>query len=254
MKKEVKKRFRSENSFFPKNQRGSHVGIALSFVVFITFLIFLFSILEPAIKTQEDKESLLDYLETELIENFVENMTTFTIKINEPINPNKDCVKVQNVLGEITNEKDLVIKNESKDILNYSVQGNSLIIGTGKNFKGFLKFYYSDELGSSPAFEGGGCEPITNIIVGLIKTETRIFETIIEDLIKQYDDYYELLKEELKIPAGSEFGFSFTYSDGTIIGTEEKEISTSIYAEEILIQYIDEEANILSGLLNIKVW
>ena len=73
-------------------------------------------------------------------------------------------------------------------------------------------------------------------------------------MINRYEIGYENLKDELKIPVGSEFGFSFTNRTSGVVGTEEKNISTSIYAEEIPIQYIDGEANINPGFISIKVW
>ncbi len=236
------------------DKRGTHVGMVISFAVFVIFLVFLYSAIEPAVKIQKDKQSLLDYLESALIEQTYAEITTFTIMIDETINPNKDCLKVQNIIGEITNETDLIIKDEFDNVLNYLVQGQALIIGTGYFFSGFLKFYYSEDLPSSPSFEGVGCEPITGISVGLVRTETNIFETKIIDLINEYENNYESLKEELNIPAGSEFGFSFTYSNGTIIETQKEELSTSVYAKEIPIQYVDEEASINFGFMNIWVW
>lgn len=246
-----------------RKKKGSHVGLVLSFVVFITFLIFLYSLIEPAIKTQKDKQSLLDYLEIELMKNFVENMTTATIQIDEEVKKGSDCVKLQGVAKDIIKEifggdeeklERLIFKNQSNDILNYSKSGGGIIVGTGEEYEGFLKIYYSDELEPSPFFDGVGCDPITGISVGLIIEEKPLFGGIIEELIEQYNTDYESLKGNLNLPPGTEFGFSFTYSNGTIIGTEEKEVFTSVYAREIPIQYIDEEANIQCGFLNIRIW
>jgi len=74
------------------------------------------------------------------------------------------------------------------------------------------------------------------------------------EFIDEYEDRYESIKDELKIPPGSEFGFSLIYSNQTRIGTEQKEISTNIYSEEIPVQYVDRQANINSGFINILVW
>ena len=106
-------------------------------------------------------------------------------------------------------------------------------------------------------FAGGGCQVLRetdDYLLGLTRTNERIFETKIIDSVNIYKIDYENFKSDLKIPAGSEFGFSFTYDNGTIIGTEEKNISISIYAEEIPIQYIDTDANFSPGFINIKVW
>ena len=60
------------------NKRGSHVGVILSFAIFITFMVFLYFIIEPAIRIQGDKQNILDNLERELLEKFSANLTTYT--------------------------------------------------------------------------------------------------------------------------------------------------------------------------------
>lgn len=240
--------------FFPKNCRGTHVGIMLSFAIFVIFLSFLYSIVSPSITTQRDKSFFLDHLEAELMTQSYGDIETFTIIIGDTINPNKNCIKLQNVLKDIVDEENLIIKDENNKILNYSVQGQSLKIYTGYDFSGFIKIYYSADLAPSPPFTGGGCEPVTGVSVGLITADTEVFESKIFDLFYRYENEYEVMKEEFNIPAGSEFGFSFILSNGTTISTQEEKPLTSIYAKEVPIQYIDYQGNIDFGYINIRVW
>ena len=57
------------------NKEGSHVGVMLSFVIFITFIIFLFVIFESRINIHQNKESILEHLEKALLERFENNLT-----------------------------------------------------------------------------------------------------------------------------------------------------------------------------------
>ena len=66
------KRVKSEISccnFFQKNRKGSHVGVVVSFVVFVTFLVFLYLIIQPATIRERDKQYILDYLKLNLVSN-----------------------------------------------------------------------------------------------------------------------------------------------------------------------------------------
>jgi len=240
------------------NKRGSHVGIALSFVVFVTFLIFLYSILEPTIKTQGDKQSLLDYLEKDLIENFSANLTTSTLSIIEKAPQN--CVEIENLIEEIGINSRIIVKDESEDISQAYISkkdSNNLLINRDDSENTFFKIYSSEEFEELETSEINPCKTLKKddgYSLGLTRKDKYIFEKRVIGLIERYNEEYESLKEELKIPLGSEFGFSFAYSNGTITGTEEKEISANIYADEIPMQYIDEDANILSGFINIRVW
>ena len=53
-----------------RGKKGSHVGVMLSFVIFITFVVFLFVIFESKINFFQDKESYLEFIEKALLEKF----------------------------------------------------------------------------------------------------------------------------------------------------------------------------------------
>ena len=50
------------------SKKGSHVGVVVSFVIFVTFLVFLYTIVQPATVREKDRQYLLDYLTLNLIE------------------------------------------------------------------------------------------------------------------------------------------------------------------------------------------
>ena len=52
-----------------KNRKkgGTHVGMMLSFVIFITFITFLYTIIQPSIQVQKSKQVTLDVLKENLI-------------------------------------------------------------------------------------------------------------------------------------------------------------------------------------------
>ncbi len=239
---------------FPKNCRGTHVGIMLSFAIFVIFLAFLYSMVSPPITTQRDKSFFLDYLEEMLLEQSYGDIETFTLIIEDEMNPGKDCINMPNVLKEIVDEENLIIKDEEGNILSYSPQGQSLWIEVGHNFSGFIKVYYAEELNPSPLFEGGGCHPITEVLIGVIRKDTEVFELKMFDLFERYENEYDALKQEFNIPESSEFGFSFIFSNGTAISTQEEKPPASIYVKEVPIQYIDNQGNIDFGYINIRVW
>ncbi|RLG11684.1 hypothetical protein DRN69_07470 [Candidatus Pacearchaeota archaeon] len=248
-------------------KRGSHVGVILSFVIFVTFLIFMYTTIEPQLKKQKDKQPILDYLEAKLIESFDSELTTFTIQIDkDQINPNKDCIKVQDLADYITeqnmDEESLIIKNSANNILSYIVEGQALSILGGENFDGFLKFYHSKDLqpsmcqGSKSECGIEGCDQITEYTVGSIKTVNNSLEAKINQSAERYNSEYEDLKKELKIPEGNDFGFILMNNQREVLIQAQKEIleTFNVYAEEIPILYIDAEANTKPGFLTIKVW
>ena len=239
-------------------KRGSHVGVILSLAIFVTFLVFLYVAIEPLIKIQKDKESLLDYLEVELTERFTADLTGVTVGIDKSVS--QTCIQLEELINNAELSFKLIVKDGQLDRIlesNISQDGNDLFVATPQT-NVLFKIYESEEFAELNRISLSGCrnlqEGMNGYNIGLIRTNEYIFESRILDMIEEYNAGYEGLKEELRIPPGSGFGFGLTYTDRTKVKTKEKEISTSIYAEEIPIQYIDREANINFGFLNIRVW
>ncbi|MFH1151516.1 MAG: hypothetical protein V1788_00105 [Nanoarchaeota archaeon] len=237
------------------NKRGTHVGVILSFLLFITFLLFLYTAVEPTIKTKGDNQIILDDLKIELIELFSEDLTSATISIEESYNPvESSCLEIPYLTG--TKGLNLIVKDKDNKPVYSNLTPDSIEIKWDD--KRFLKFYYSDELFNIyPLGEGDCAQPVrgTDYFVVMMKTTKYIFETQIIELKNIYETNYSDLKKDLKIPDENEFGFDFIYNnDRTAIKVGEENSQMNIYIEEIPVQYIDEEANILTGLIKIKVW
>ena len=230
--------------FLSKCRKGTHVEVVLSFAIFVIFLIFLLSSFNQAVSSSRSKQHILDNLKPKLLDLSSTEITTFTIEISGAGQSSRGCVQINSLPNEINLYK-LIIKNNSDNILAYSIQ----------NFNGLLKFYYSDDGSNSIGPVGGGCQPI-NQNDYTIRTITREYNSqagILNSLL-DYEMQYETLKAELGVPPGTDFGFNFTYSDGSSVGTEMPSVSRSIYSDESNIFYTDEQAEINVGVLKIFVW
>lgn len=240
--KSLKKFILTLKKDYKMKKRGSHVGMVLSFVVFVTFLIFLYTILEPAITTEKDKNYLLEYLQFELLTNLSADLTIVTISSDS-----SKCLKLLDSDVGVENNLNFIVKDENDNIVDSEREGEFIKIEKGD----FFKVYYSKEPFLNFSMKKSNC---ISPSIDLVRTKEYIYESKIISLINEYNLEYNSLKESLGIPIGSEFGFSFKNASSGVIGTEEKNISISVYAEEIPIQYIDSKADILPGFITIKVW
>ena len=247
--------------FLMKNRRGSHVGMILSFVIFITFIVFLYSVIRPAVTTGEEKKTTLDYIEKKIEENTSAEFASISIKIEDSTNPSTICVNFSSFFPYSMISPRMIVKNESGDIQNayYNISsdfdGFRLYRGNKDNL--FFKVYYSPEFDKLPAGVIEPCTPVDYIReynITSMNSGQYLFEKKVYELVDYYKNNYEKLKSELNVPTGSEFGFDFTQSNGTKFGVGNVSKSVSVYAGETPIQYIDEKANILSGFINVKVW
>ncbi len=261
-----------------KNKKGSHVGMILSFVIFITFLIFLYSIISPVTKIEKEKKFLLNYLESSIKEKFSADLTTVSFIINNSTIITPICIEMNNtdILSNIQG-KDSIIKNENKNILNYTIpdqknwrkkkkekneQGEipkNIYVNLNDSKDKFFKIYSSKEFPFRDyKVQKNLCTKVPNklITMGLVKKRKYIFESKIIRTIKEYKNgSYDGLKKGFNLPPEVDFGFSFTDNNYKIIDTGESIFQgVNIYSNEIPIQYIDNKSNILQGFINLRIW
>ena len=225
-----------------KSKKGVHVGVVLSIVMFIGFLVFLYVIMSPAINPQKDKQAILDSLEIRLLEQVSANFTTVSISTSAV------CLKINKTDLDASGLNAFAKDYSGNDIYFYDSAGNTIV-----NPENLFKIYYSEEEFDESV--AGSCDTPTDIyIVKSIKTNEKTFETKILALISLYGSDYEDVKELLRVPEGNDFSFNFTYYNKTNIGTTKQIPSVNVYAEEIPVQYVDRRANLEPGSITIKIW
>ena len=187
-----------------KNCRGSHVGVMISFMIFVAFVLFVVVILEPALTTDVDKKSMLETIEKKLIDASSSEMIVATISINSV---SSSCVSLSSFISDFNAYEGIVIKNSNKVLIPSSISSsdyNTLYIKRNSNSENFLKIYSSDALPES-SYETISC---TAIIEGsnydvITKRENYVFENKIIDLINDYENY-ESFKSNLNLPENTE--------------------------------------------------
>lgn len=230
-----------------KNRKGSHVGVVVSFVVFVTFLLFIYSILEPALENKERRESALQNLETNLIEELSLYLNSSVIDVG---NSGQNCIEIS--------DEDFgrrVIVRSGNLLLSSSVtsSGNLQVERSGEDFfkiyssEGFEEVAVDDSLNCVSVSEGSGYER------GLTKNSRHVFESEIYELISEYSDY-GVLRARLGVPEDSDFGFGLIYNNGSLVETSFEGITENVYIKEIPISYVNLDGEILSGFLKLRIW
>ncbi len=245
-------------------KKGSHIGMMLSFVIFIIFLTFMYTLIEPVVKKQPSKNNLLEYLKKEIIAQTSDILVSATIT-NTTLS-NYDCLLINHSKFLPANEFDYenmgyIVKDENGSIVSslISLYGAGLE-RTAINWSGnqsFLKIFYSKENFTSDRLSwSDDCQSSTpNSSLGLVLYKKIVFENKMEDLIKKYNTNYILLKRDLKIPFDTDFVLDFVLENGTEIRTGVPgNISVNVFSEEYIMPYVDSKANIKSGKLKIWMW
>lgn len=235
-----------------KFKKGTHVGVIISFMIFVTFLFFLYAIVQPGIETRNEKQAPLDSLEREVLSEISTSLTTVSVFVNIPVSI---CFILENFITKTRIDENIIVIDYSGTTFNSYVNGPDLIIDTGGSDL-LLKVRVSEEF---DLIGLGGPVDCTNVnenvyTVGLIKTKEHVFSSKMENLIALYNAGYSTTKDLLKVSSDSDFGLGFTYNNGTVIKTREINVSAGVYAKDISVQYINDDANEVSGIINIKIW
>lgn len=234
-----------------KNKKGSHVGMILSFVIFITFVVFMFSILGPQTQTTEEREPVLNYLERELIKELSENLTLIRVLPDST----DSCLKLY------LDDFDLrglnaVVKNSNNIIVGSEISSNKKdLMFQPNNGENVFDVFVSEKLVNPQETPLSGCTSLGNSEIGFVRPNKYVFNGSLIDLEKRYNRQYIVLKKDLNFPESMEFSFTLTDKDkNIIIETESTEIATDVYSREIPIQYFNKEAELNSGFINLKIW
>lgn len=242
-----------------KNKIGSHVGVIISFVIFITFLVFLFVILKPSLEVAEEKEATLNNIESLFFEYLNSNLTTISLNIDNDVTlTGQNCLKfnsVESISATGLEGNNLYVKNLANTNVGFYWQtsgSNLLTENSGQNK--FFKIYASDEI-SSQQNTLSICQNIgvSDYSVGIVKTENGIFEKKILETMQFYKIDYSALRQAIGI-SSSEFDFDFVYNNGTIISAGGVNHQTDIFAKEIPINYFNSSLNNNAGSIIIKTW
>ena len=250
-----------------KEKKGSHIGIVLSFTIFVSFVFFFYVMVQPVMK-YETRHNQVELLKGRIIQETSEEIKSFSLTANWSGESAPACVRLINFVNESGIEEGIRARNYERD-LDFNLSGSDVYVRIYGD--SFIKIYESAEFEGN-GDEMSGCASLSSgpsgYLIGFTRIEERIFETKIIKLIDEYFENYEGVKERLGVPRGNEFAIGFVYSNGTEIGflysggefvfTGNSNIlppkTASVFADESPIEYIDSNASKKIGRIKIIIW
>lgn len=207
-------------TFFSKSRKASHISFIISFVLFISFLIFFIGIIKPFEKAETGKSSLLKHLENEIIKEVSDYV--MVISATKVTGGSKSCSEILDLIGN-----------------NIFSENNGLI-----------KIYISNKF----TLPGFSCNSQDKYEIGLIRSQKYVLESKVLNL---NNSDYKTIKNDFEIPEANDFEFSLLDIDkNLIIGTKSIETPpTEVLAKLTPIIYLDENnAEIKHGYIKVVLW
>ncbi|HTZ41844.1 MAG TPA: hypothetical protein VMC07_01390 [Candidatus Omnitrophota bacterium] len=250
-----------------KNKRGSHIDVILSFVIFVSFLILLYSLIQASVMGEQSKNSALDYLGNQIIQNLSsKNLTMISIYLS-PQN-SRPCLALTGFMANAgISSMRLVLKNSTGTTFPSYKSGNDLYIDMSQFQNSRLFYaYYSPDFNLISDNTLGTCNPallvnppnnppnIYSISYEEPYTSSYVWGGDIISLINLTNNNYDSVKNGFNVAKTDNFRFDFIYQNNTKIGMANNLPSSgSIYSKTLPVVYISGK-NLEAGQLIVSVW
>jgi len=220
-----------------KNKKGSHIEFVLSFLIFVSAIVFIYVIVGSLIPKEFSEKNVLDSLSENILDEL--NSETLVLRVNSV----GSCVQI--VKPEFS-EEGFVLATDDSGLVDSFVDENYIYsAGTG-----FIKIYYSDAIEESDSFAVDECDLV---LLDSVRNEKNFFEKSIIDLMNNFSEDSDGLKTRLDVPSGINFDLYFEYEEGVSLGFE-RDVNAGIYSRDLHLFYVSVEGIEKEGLLRVRVW
>lgn len=154
--------------------------MVLSFVVFITFLIFVYTVLEPAFKDTKEQEYVIERLKESILKELYANLTSVSVFI-ENNDSTANCLITD--VGEEVGDKVPIVKDTEDNQINSNCLSSNIRFEWPEHDKVLFKIYYSEEEFDNNLPTINTCNQTE---IKSMKKEEAIFESKIERLFGDY--------------------------------------------------------------------
>ncbi len=229
------------------NSRGiSHIEVILSFVIFVTFLIFAFYYFSP-FKADDGLSTFGEYVSNKILQEssiVVEKYSIFIksdsilVSLDSPSELNNPGMLARNSLGQ------KVDSGISGEIITFSNPPNRFVIA-----------YFSTYLDRNQLIGGDFLTP-ENYSISSSETLEIISEGKLVELNSTYYGDYETLKSRLNIPHTRDFGFRIEFDNGeTILADREHSQNIEVFSKERRVEILRNTNKVEEfATLTVMVW
>lgn len=228
------------------DKRGiSHIEIMISFVIFLGFLIFLLTFLNPF--HSKLPNSLIGWVESEMVEEMEETSYSISITLIKDIESN--CFRLEDIPH--FKECEVVVRDESNSILKAENYGGVLTIEKSGEF---YMAYCSDILSENRGLSGCVSLFLEDYELGVLNEKKVLSREKIQKLVDDYYKNYELTKDRFNIPSTMDYAFILTESSNRYEAVKEQKKTSDQIAKTIKVEVLNEDATVEQGSLTIMIW
>lgn len=230
------------------NKKGSQTDMIISFTLFIISLLFIYAIVGSPIKFPNQKQSSLNLLEKNVLFSSESNFIVQRIYAN-----NSNCIQTTLPTGFNGISANNAVAINGNIAHACSINSGNLQVNSSV---GEVKIYYpSNDFDSSINCSTGSFGNCINTNTSSISYGTFYTQKKIMKIINQSENNNTDYGSILGVSNSDNYNIMFIYQNGTIIGKQiDNKIKTSIYSEEIQINYLNLFGKEEMGRYILQIW
>jgi len=231
-----------------RNKKGvSSIEIIISFVIFLTFLIFIFVYLNPI--RSNDKTPILVSLETGIKQQAMADLIEFPVAVNKS-NITSACFYIrvpQNF------ESNISVKSLDDKNINYTIlSGNIYLNNIHDKLYRFIK---SDEIKNNET-SMNGCQSldISQYTFSVERTKQIYSYTKLKQMNDSYYTGYTGLQEKLDFPITSDFSIVIGSDELNFTMTKNIPSNVQVIVRQFPIEILTSNADKIKAVMTLAVW
>ncbi len=230
-----------------RDKKGlQHVEFIISFVFFIGFLTIALYFFNP-IKTDRIVDPVLFYTIEEISGNIITDLESFSISLDKNLDGSNIAIPFSEYAG-----LNVKVIDSSGNLLQSGFIGGIVYIVKGEN--DFITILFSEDFVSGSLSDGVLLDDSNYSISSYDKREV-LSESKIQRLKEDYEDDYENLKEEIKLPDQANFGFSLEFSeDDKITAQRDIPVGLEVFGESKRHEILRINNNLEFADLRVVIW
>ncbi len=233
------------------NKRGlAHLEIILSFVLFIGFLLFGIYFFNP-LDTSRVLDSTLFYAYDEISTNVTSNLMIYGVVVTDPQAPNIVAIPIAGLIGKGVRVEDSTGK--SLQVTKNNGEAKVIFKREGATFV-FIKAGDFDFTATPLVVSSEGELNEEQYSISSSDRRGVVSEKLFRELNESYIPYYVSVKEQFNLPQRTQFGFSLTLPDTSIVAERPIPQDIPVVVKQERLEVVRKEGVSVFGELAVKVW
>ncbi len=231
-----------------KGKKGSHIEMIISFILFVSAVMFAYTIIEKPLKFNVNMDSVSGTVHKKIMNYLAEE--AIIVRLSHDGSSANINFTTPNISWMLIPEAIAVDENFTQLPVYFDSSNTVVSVNNSK----LIKVYYVDHNASGA--ENLSLQSYANINgnVSNVNRKKIMFENKIINVLNFTRASEFSFRDKIGIASKYEFDISFDYLNGTVISSNNRSVLSDVYSRNNFIFYINKTGGMNVGKIYVKVW